>query len=238
SRTVTVEGAALVEELRAKQHMLARREEALQASMKKVTSDAARITAQRMQLQEEEKKLRARMAQEFQAIVEEECRRLQNVYMEELTILGEQFAKWRKNADDILGTVRLQERRNPSVELSTVLGPENTAQAVKCEHATDMTQQEETYRARIAHLEELLRKVQKRFDDDNFMLQSALGVARRDIEMQKRRFETSQRATGILALKMEEEQQRYELTCAELSGRLEMMHFFHGKWQQLKPPPP
>ncbi|ESS65691.1 hypothetical protein TcG_06105 [Trypanosoma cruzi] len=238
SRTATVEGASLAEELRAKQRMLSRREEALQASMKKVTSDATRIAAQRMQLQEEEKKLRARMAQEFQAIVEEECRRLQNVYMEELTTLGEQFAKWRRNADEMLETVRLREHRNTSVELSTVLGPENTVQAVKCEHATDMTQQEEAYKAKIAHLEELLRKVQKRFDDDNFMLQSALGVARREVEMEKRRFEASQRATGVLTLKMQEEQQRYELTCTELRGRLETMHFFHVKWQQLKPPPP
>ncbi|KAF5224443.1 hypothetical protein ECC02_002386 [Trypanosoma cruzi] len=238
SRTATVGGAALAEELRAKQRMLSRREEALQASMKKVTSDATRIAAQRMQLQEEEKKLRARMAQEFQVIVEEECRRLQNVYMEELTTLGGQFAKWRRNADEMLETARLREHRNTSVELSTVLGPENTVQAVKCKHATDMTQQEEAYKAKIAHLEELLRKVQKRFDDDNFMLQSALGVARREVEMEKRRFEASQRATGVLTLKLQEERQRYELTCAELRGRLETMHFFHGKWQQLKPPPP
>ncbi|RNF08413.1 uncharacterized protein Tco025E_07179 [Trypanosoma conorhini] len=226
ARTATAEETALTEELQAKHNALSRREAALQEATKKVAGDAARVAAQRTQLQQEERRLRAQFAQEFQAIIGEECLRLQNVYMEELTGLGDQFAAWRRDAHDVLEAVRLQHKHSDGDAV-----PAHSAQLAQAEEALAQ--------ARASHREDLLR-AKKRFDDDSFVLGSALGVAQREVEAEKRRLAAAQHTVDGLALTLQEQQQRHDAACTEWGERLAILHSLHGSWRQqllLQPSP-
>ncbi|RNF09074.1 hypothetical protein TraAM80_02506 [Trypanosoma rangeli] len=224
-RTLTAEEAALAEEMRARQNVWSRREVALREATKKVTSDAAQLAALRTQLRKEERGLRAEFTQKFQVIVEDELLRLQRVYMGGLTDLGEQFEAWRRAADDVLKTVKLQhEHSHGNVALPAAL-------------CSEKAQVEEALtKARALHMEDML-KAKKQFDNGALVLESALGVARREVAAEKRQREATQRTVDELTLTLWGQQQRHEVDCAEWCERLAIVDAFHGLWRQLQSSP-
>lgn len=203
---------ALEDELKKRQRALDIREAALQEAARKVSSDALRVARQRAELQEEKDNLHARVAQEFKAVVEAECVRLQDVHLEELAGLGEQFAEWRRKATD-------------------------TLEARRCEQTAILTWQEETHRERLAQQEEALERAhvlhkeetareQRRFDEKLFLMQGLLDAARREFEAERKQRWVAQCTADILTLTLQEERQRQAMNCLELHERLDATQLF------------